>query len=195
MIQNLSIGTSDASMEKTEMLNSISKNILSTTYSARVNPLLRRLGLKTIGHMTRNKTCILGTTFTLGKDVLCLLTKVFCCALPALILSKRITIKDDNESEIQDDWIDDGAFNEGCWWTGKTVFYCCPNRQAEVVYPEGYAMAGKKKTGIRNKTSAKQAARAQKFTNMSDLPAKKCECVRKPVNPVFTICAIFYLHA
>ena len=46
-------------------------------------------------------------------------------------------------------------------------------------------MASKKKTGVRNKTSAKQAARAQKFTNMSDLPVMKGACVRNPVNCVY----------
>ena len=98
------------------------------------------------------------------------------CALPAFnFLAKMTTIKHNDE----------GAFNEGGWWAGRTVFYCCPNRQAEVERPEGYAMAGKKKTGVRKKTSAKQAARAQKFTNMSDLPVKKGECVRKPVNTVY----------
>ena len=100
-------------------------------------------------------------------------------------LELRTTIKDNEDTEVQDDWTVNGAFNEGGWWTGKTVFQCCPNRQAEIDYPEGYAMAGKKKTGVRNKTSAKQAARAQKFTNMSDLPVVKGECMRKQVNCVY----------
>ena len=100
-------------------------------------------------------------------------------------LTLRTTIKDNDDTEVQDDWTVDGAYNEGGWWTGKTVFQCCPNRQADVQYPEGYAMAGKKKTGVRNKTSAKQAARAQKFTNMSDLPVAKGACMRKHVNCVY----------
>ena len=100
-------------------------------------------------------------------------------------LALRTTINDNDGTEVQDDWTLGGAFNEGGWWTGKAVFHCCPNRQADMEYPEGFAMAGKKKTGVRNKTSAKQAARAQKFTNMSDLPAVKGARVRKPVNCVY----------
>ena len=37
-------------------------------------------------------------------------------------LALRTTIKDNEGTEVQDDWTLDGALNEGGWWTGKTVF-------------------------------------------------------------------------
>ena len=50
----------------------------------RVSPLPRRLEQKTTGHTSH----ILGTTCTLGKDVLYLLTQVLYCALPAVPCTK-----------------------------------------------------------------------------------------------------------
>ena len=48
-------------------------------------------------------------------------------------LALRTTINDNDGTEVQDDWTLGGAFNEGGWWTGKAVFHCCPNRQADML--------------------------------------------------------------
>ena len=49
-------------------------------------------------------------------------------------LAQRIAIKDNDETEVKDDWTENGAFNEGGWWTGKTMFQCCPSLQADIEY-------------------------------------------------------------
>ena len=56
-----------------------------------------------------------------------------------------MTAKDNDETEVQDDWTLDGAFNEGGWWTGKTVFQCSPNCKPMLNTPKGTLWQAKRK--------------------------------------------------
>ena len=71
---------------------------------------------------------------------------------------ERITYIDGTANPVADDWITKGESNSGAWWTGRTVF----------------SLAAKKNPSThRNKSTAKKAAREQRFTNMDNLMCPK----------------------